>query len=187
MNDYAEMDKSRVEMCFFGRGPTGPTGPTGPVGPPAPPPVRTFVHVFSTQPQTLQTDEAVVFDSNSVVFGNSSFTPGSSDIWLWSPGYYYITVAFHHAEPCQMSLIKNDLTIVNGGIFNSNGESSHLTASLIFYLSADDMVSTSPTGNGCKLQLKNHLSSVPSVSLRIIQTGTATPDVVSSITVIMLA
>jgi hypothetical protein len=150
----------------------------------------TFLHVFSTVPQTLCLDESVVFDSNSILFGGCSFVVGTSDIWLWNTGYYYITITVHHNEPCQLCLIKNESMVVNGGIFHSNDELSHITASLIFCIEPADLITTypsSPSGVACRLQLTNFTSSTPFVSLNTPHAECTTPDVISSITIIMLS
>ena len=164
-------------------GTTGATGATGNV-------VNTFIHVFATIPQTLSIDDAIVFDSNTVIAGDCGFSPLSSDLWVWKPGYYYTSITIHHKEPCQFSLIKNNVFVVNGGIFSSSLENAHLTTTLLFQIESTDMITAStlsPTGMACKLQLKNHISNSPTVSIQPTGAGIAIPESLASITLLLLS
>ena len=191
-------------------GEPGPTGPTGQMGEPGPTGstgpkgehgttgatgatgnvVNTFIHVFATISQTLSIDDAIVFDSNTVIAGDCGVLPLSSDLWVWKPGYYYTSITIHHKEPCQFSLIKNNVFVVNGGIFSSSLENAHLTTTLLFQIESTDMITAStlsPTGMACKLQLKNHISNSPTVSIQPTGAGIAIPESLASITLLLLS
>jgi hypothetical protein len=122
--------------------------------------------------------------------GNCAHLPFTSEVWLWEPGYYYIALTLHHKEPCQFSLIKNDVFQVNGGVFTSPTGSTQSTSTLIIFVQPSDMVSAtalSPSGLACKLEVKNHTSYAPVISLDGTSGGgSAEPDNTASFTVILL-
>ena len=173
-------------------GRTGPVGPTGPQGPPGPigNVVNTFIHVFATNPQILDIEEPIVFDANTVMVGGCGFMPSSPDIWIWTPGYYYVSITIHHKEPCQFSIIKNNVFVVNGGVFSSKLANTHITATLIFQIEPSDIITASPMapdGLACKLQLKNHISNINPITIQNPNTGSATPDSLASMTLLLLS
>lgn len=185
-----------IQICCFGKGPTGPTGPAGPPGMAGPTgpmgpdnTVSTFIHVLATQPQILAVDESIVFDANPVLAGDCGFVPSSSDIWVWKSGYYYTSITIHHKEPGQFSLFKNNVFVVNGGIFTSSMANSHMTTTLLFQIEPSDMITEttlSPTGMACNLQLKNHISNTPTVSIMQSNPGRAPSSSVASLTLLLL-
>jgi|LauGreDrversion4_2_1035121.scaffolds.fasta_scaffold04004_5 hypothetical protein len=201
--------------CFSLTGPTGPQGEAGPEGPqgvqgnpgiPGPQgetgpqgiqgepgngnTVNTFIHVLATEPQILAVEDSIVFDTNPVLAGDCAFVPSSADIWLWKPGYYYTSITIHHKEPGQFSLIKNNVFVVNGGIFTSSLANSHITTTLLFQIEPSDIITAtdlSPTGFACNIQLKNHISNTPTVSIEQSNPGLAIPNSLASITLLLLS
>jgi hypothetical protein len=111
-------------------------------------------------------------------------------VYLWQPGYYYISAALHHKEPCQFSIMKNDIIVVPGGIFSSPTGSTQSLCNLIMYVDSSDLISTtplSPSGLACKVQMKNHTSYVPVVSLDGTSgAGSAEPDINCCMSIILL-
>ena len=109
---------------------------------------------------------------------------------MWQSGYYYVTVSLHHKEPCQFSIIKNDIVVVPGGIFSSPTGSTQSVCSLIMYVDASDLISPtalSPSGFACKVQLRNHTSYAPVISLDGTSgAGSAEPDINCSISLFLL-
>ena len=176
-------------------GPTGNTGDTGPAGPQGSPGpigniVNTFIHVFATNAQVLDIEDPIVFDSNTVIVGGCGFVPSSPDIWVWTPGYYYVSITIHHKEPCQFSIIKNNVFVVNGGVFSSKLANTHITATLIFQIEPSDIItaySLSPNGMACKLQLKNHISNINPITIQNPNTGSAIADSLASMTLLLLS
>ena len=174
------------------RGPTGYTGPTGETGPIGPTGSLsdTFIHAYSITPQDVAQEEPVRLNFASAIIGNCGFVNDTTEVYVWQSGYYYISVALHHKEPCQFSIIKNDVVVVPGGIFSSPTGSSQSLCSLITYIDVSDMISPtslSPSGFACKVQLRNHSSYVPIVSLDgVTGAGSAEPDINCSITLILL-
>lgn len=176
-------------------GPQGPKGETGPQGEQgiqgeSGNTVNTFIHVLATEPQILAVEDSIVFDTNPVLAGDCAFVPSSADIWLWKPGYYYTSITIHHKEPGQFSLIKNNVFVVNGGIFTSSLANSHITTTLLFQIEPSDIITAtalSPTGFACNIQLKNHISNSPTVSIEQSNPGLAIPNSLASITLLLLS
>jgi hypothetical protein len=172
-------------------GPQGPEGPQGIQGEPGNGnTVNTFIHVLATEPQILALEESIVFDTNPVLAGDCAFVPSSADIWIWKPGYYYTSITIHHKEPIQFSLIKNNVFVVNGGIFTSSLANSHITTTLLFQIEPSDIITAttlSPTGLACNIQLKNHISNTPTVTIQQSNPGLAIPNSLASITLLLLS
>jgi len=168
------------------QGETGPTGSTGPTGHLS----ETFIHAYSITPQNVSTEQPIIYDTVSAMVGNCAHLPFTSEVWLWEPGYYYISLTIHHKEPCQFSLIKNDVFQVDGGVFTSPTGSTQSTSTLIIFVQPSDIISAtalSPSGFACKLEVKNHTSYAPVISLDGTSGGgSAEPDNVASFTVILL-
>jgi hypothetical protein len=135
-------------------------------------------------------DVPVTLDYSSAIVGNCGFVNFSTDLFVWQAGYYFASVTLHHKEPCQFSIMKNDIVVVPGGIFSSPTGSTQSICSLIMYIDESEFISTtslSPSGLACKIQLRNHTSYVPIVSLDGTSgAGSAEPDVTCSISLILL-
>jgi hypothetical protein len=86
--------------------------------------------------------------------------------------------------------MKNDVVVTPGGIFSSPTGATQNLCSLILYIDASEFISPtflSPSGFACKVQLKNHTSYVPVVSLDGTSgSGSAEPDINCSLTLILL-
>jgi hypothetical protein len=167
-------------------GPTGETGATGPTGSIS----DAFIHAYSITPQDVGVEEAVMLDFASAVVGGVGFVNGTREVYTWQPGYYFVNVILTHKEPCQFSIMKNDVIVVPGGIFSSPTGSTQSMNSTIMYVDPSDLISPtplSPSGFACKIQLKNHTSFVPVVSLDGTSgSGSAEPDTSCSISMILL-
>ena len=152
-------------MCLPGpTGPTGPVGPigllgpTGPVGPGAMMYKNTIISLYSNQIQSIPMNGFIEFDNNHVIVGNSFHAPGSSEIWVWTPGLYLVYYNIYHVDPCQFALYKNDTFIVNGSSVGSIEGTSQSTITFVLRLANDDCtyetgIQTPPSA--CKLQLIN--------------------------------
>jgi hypothetical protein len=141
-------------------------------------------------PQLVSTDQPVIFEFASAIIGNCGFVNSSTEVYTWQSGYYFVSVTLHHKEPCQFSIMKNDIVVVPGGIFSSPTGSTQSHCNLIMYIDESEMISPtalSPSGFACKVQLRNHTSYVPVVSLDGTSgAGSAEPDINCSISLILL-
>lgn len=172
------------------KGDQGDTGPTGPTGPRGLSPYSTFIHVYSRTPQILATEQAIMFDATNAMVGDCFFAPSTTDVYVWRTGFYYMSVNVHHVEPCQLSIMKNDVFEMVASIFSSPTGSTQIAHNNIVFISASDMISAtaaSPTGFACKLQIKNHTSFAPVIQLDgVAGAGSASPETVASFSVIMM-
>jgi len=86
--------------------------------------------------------------------------------------------------------MKNDVFPVTAGTFASPTGATQSTTSIIMNLLPEDIITEtlfSPSGFGCKLQMKNHTSYVPVVALDGTSGGgSAVPDIVANLTAILL-
>jgi hypothetical protein len=166
------------------QGEVGATGPTGPLA------YNTFIHAYSNTAQNIATEQAVMFEQVGASYGDCSHLAGSSSTYVWRKGYYYISVILHHVEPCQFAVMKNDVFTLNSGIFSSPTGSTQINHAFITYIDDMDMISAtsvSPTGFACKLQIKNHTSFAPIIQLDGVSgAGSATPEVIASLSIILL-
>jgi hypothetical protein len=173
-------------------GPQGPVGDIGPIGPTGPtsditPIMTTFIHVFSTAPQNILSQQPIRFDSYSSISGNCSLS--NTDIWVWQTGSYFVNVNIHPVEPCQFSIFKNNSSISGStfSTYSSNSQGSH--SIIIDVLDTDISMSTmfSPTGFGCKFNLVNHTSSSNTITIDDQTTGgIILPTTVATMSVILL-
>ena len=121
-------------------------------------------YIIITHNDSLITEAPVIFENNNIVYGDMAHDVGSPDLIVWRAVYYYITVILHHVEPCQFSVIKDDVFAVNNGIFSSPTGATQISHTLIVYIAPEDIITEttlSPTGFACKLQVKNHSSFGP--------------------------
>jgi hypothetical protein len=176
-------------------GPTGPTGQHGVMGYTGPTGkdgnvAYTFLHIYSTTPQIVNTEDSIVYDTHTAMMGNCLHIPSTSAVWIWETGYYYVSIGIQHTEPCQFGIIKNGIFSVDGGLFSYVSGATHNTSSLILHIQESDLISAnsfSPTGFACKLEIKNHTSYAPTISLNAANSaGSASPEVVASFSVILL-
>jgi hypothetical protein len=169
---------------------TGPEGPQGPVGPEGPVFAQTFLHVDRETDQTLVANDSVLWDANPVVFGNAGVTLGESGLYIWESGYYHMYYNLYHQEPCQFTIFKNN-TVLPGTTIGSPTGSSQNSATVIFILTDDDLISLtdlSPTGFAAKLEIRNYISFVPVVTLNGLGgSGSATPQTTANVTIFKLA
>jgi hypothetical protein len=86
--------------------------------------------------------------------------------------------------------MKNNVFQINGTTFSSPTGATQSTLTLIIYIDDSDMITAtplSPSGLACKIQLTNHTSYAPLISLNGTSgAGSAEPDVVANLTLIFL-
>jgi hypothetical protein len=80
---------------------------------------------------------------------------------------------------------------MDGGIFSSPTGATQTSLALIFEVKPEDIMTAfagSPSGLACKIQVKNHTSFAPLIQLNGTSgAGSASPDVVASLTIFKLA
>jgi len=171
-------------------GTMGPIGLTGPEGPEGPAFAQTFLHVDRETDQVLLAEESVIWDSNPVVYGNASVTLGESELYIWESGYYHMYYNLYHQEACQFAIFNNNVVLPGTTIGSPTGSSQN-SAAVIFQLTDADFISPtdlSPTGFAAKLQVVNHTSYVPLVTLNgLTGSGSATPQTTATVTIFKLA
>jgi hypothetical protein len=150
----------------------------------------TFIHVDRETDQLLAAEEAVIFDKNAVSYGDCGFTINTSDIWVWRSGYYHLYFNLYHQEACQFTVFKNGAVVPGSTVGSPTGSSQNANA-IILKLSASDFTeSTSfpaPGGLAARLQIVNHTSFVPFVTLNGLGgSGSATPQVTATVTLFLL-
>jgi hypothetical protein len=164
-------------------GPTGPTGPVGPQGSMS----QTFITVYSITPQTIHLEQPVIYDAVLNQMGNIGLVPNTSKVYIWQPGYYYVSTLFHHIEACQFSLFLNGS--IYGLPFSSPTGATHGYDDNIIRILPEDMVnetSLSPSGFAACLETVNHTSYNPNIIFNN-PSGSAPNDKTASMTVILLA
>ena len=160
--------------CTGSTGPTGPMGMTGftgevgslgPTGPTGPTSMvynnfsNTFLNVYSTSQQKINSNNPVIFDFNNSILGDCMHSPNSSQLLFWRTGYYFVYINLYHIEGCQFSLYKNSNSIVSGSTIGSLSGTTQNSSSLIVYIGDNDMnfqTDLSPTGYACNLELINN-------------------------------
>ena len=171
-------------------GPTGPTGPTGPSGLNSYMRSKTYLSIYSTKEQYIVVDEAIQFEENTALNGHCMHVPGTTEIYLWKPGYYVVNLSVYTLEPCQFSIIKNMLYIVKGSTIGSISGSSQNTHTYIMCITEDDIIneySKSPTNKACVLCIVNSSSISRGVNLYGSNTtGTPIPQITASFTLMCI-
>ena len=178
------------EICFREvkiiqiNGSVGPTGPAGPILPFS----NTFICLNRVTEQLLSKEDPIIWTSNQIKVGDINNLVNTSGIFIWRPGYYIVYYNLYHQQPCQFSLFKNG-TVINGSTINSSTGSSQNSSFIIIRIDSSDFICDEPlshTGLAAKIELVNHTSTVPNIQLVVLNGGTAKPQVVATITAVLL-
>jgi hypothetical protein len=173
-------------------GPTGPTGPQGDKGDQGATGAtgsmsHTFITVVSATKQQIPAEQPIVYDFTLNQMGNIGHLPFTSKIYVWQPGYYYVTTLFHHIEACQFAIF------LNGSIYNNPFSSASAGVQcyydMIIHITPNDMINEtplSPTGFAAALETVNHTSYIPIITLDD-EAGSAPNDASATMNVILLA
>ena len=168
-------------------GPMGWTGPKGDTGAL----FQTFIHADRATDQVLAQDDAVIFDQPPVSYGNCFHPNNTADFFLWQAGYYHVFFLLCHQEPCQFSMFMNGALISGTTVGSPTGASQNTLTAIIYVSPADILVTPtgfSPSGFAANIQVVNHKSFVPLVTLNgLAGSGSATPQMVASCTMFLLA
>ena len=153
-------------------GPTGAIGPIGVIGSTGPTGTKgslsnTFLNAYSVNEQKVQQNTAVIFENQTVMYGNCYHSPNTSQLWIWEPGFYQIYVSVYQLESGQFSLMKNGSIVIPGSTIGSLNASALNNICIIQVLPEDIITSytNSPNGIACQIELVNTSSRLPYVSL----------------------
>ena len=136
-------------------GDTGPTGPTGDAGG-----LSGFAYIYSTDEQTVDEDEAVVFNSPSTV-APIEFTTGTTDITLTENGSYLISFEVSvGASGGSQWAIALDGAITQPLTYHSRSGNSQVFGEAIINVTTAPVVVTIVNTSG-NAQLTNGIASTP--------------------------
>jgi hypothetical protein len=147
----------------------------------------TFINVYSVTTQAISAGQPVVFDAIRNVMGNIGHIPFTSQVCLWQPGYYFISVLLHHLEVCQFSFFLNNAPIDNP--FSSPTAATLLAYNAILHITPNDIItpcSIAPGGFAAILETVNHISYIPIINLDN-TAGSAPNDISASMNIFLLA
>jgi hypothetical protein len=165
------------------QGPIGPTGPIGATGSMS----QTFIDVYSATNQNVLVGSPVIYDAFVTQLGGIAHLPFTSQIYIWQPGYYYVTTHLHVIEPVQFAIFLNG--IISGIPFSSSTGSAILYHDVIINITQNDMIiptTLSPSGFAAVLETVNHISYNPNAILNN-PAGSAPNDNTAKMVVIKLA
>lgn len=118
-------------------GETGTAGASGATGPTGANPPAEYAYVYNLTGQTVGQDVDVLFDSNGVMTGGISHTPGGTQISFDTAGDYKATFSVSGAEANQMAFFLNGAP-VPGTTYGSGSGTSQNTGQAIFTIQAGD-------------------------------------------------
>jgi len=88
-------------------------------------------------------------------------------MYVWEAGTYFLTFHIFHLEPAQVAVFKND-NVVTGSVSGDQVAQTNLSYSMLIEIFEADFVSPtelSPFGLAAKLNIRNHTSYAPFVTL----------------------
>jgi len=173
------------------QGVKGDTGAQGSMGSTGPVFAQTFIHADRSTDQSVAQEEAVIFDSPAVVYGSVAHPANTPDFFVWRAGFYHIAFILCHQEPCQFTVFMNGVPVPGTTVGSPTGSSQNKLTGII-YISPSDVLASptllSPTGFAAKLNVVNHTSFVPYVTLNGVGgSGSVTPQMVASMVLFLLA
>ena len=149
------------------------------------------MHADRATDQILAQDEAVVFDQPGISYGKCFHPNNSPNFYIWQAGYYHVFFNLCHQEACQFSVFMNGALVVGTTVGSPTGASQNTLTAVIFVSPADISVTPtgfSPTGFAADLQVTNHRSYVPFVTLNgLAGSGSVTPQMVAACSIFLLA
>jgi len=174
-----------IREYFYFTGSSGPVGPPGPGGN-----SDTFLNIYNTNQQQVLKNSAIVFENNNYIQGCCAHSPGTSQIHMWKPGFYYVYTNIYHIEGCQFSLCKNMNAIVPGSTIGSLTGSSQNSSVVILQITNDDIsidCPLSPSGKTCIIELYNNTPYIPFVTLYDSSgLGYSVPQINATLTIYLL-
>jgi hypothetical protein len=138
----------------------------------------------------MAVEDNIIFNaSGAVVYGGCGID-ASFNVWFWQAGYYKMYFNLCHNEPCQFALFLNNNVVVGTITGSPTGAAQNSNMSIFAIdLSAVSVnpCPISPTGFAALIQVRNHTSYVPFVTLNGVEgSGSASPQMVANLTVEMV-
>ena len=151
----------------------------------------TFISVERITDQVLLQEDAVIFDTVPIFYGDCRITVPASEIFLWTSGYYYVYFNIYHQEPCQFTIFKNSVPVPGTTVGSPTGAAQNSSAVIIDLQPIDVLVNPypfSPTGFAASIQFVNHTSYAPVINLNGQSgSGSAQPQIVATAVIFRLA
>lgn len=145
------------------QGPVGVQGPTGPAGISC---VNTFLSIVRLTDVEVPQEVAVPFDTQLQKHGDIEFNAGGASIYVWRPGFYQINYILFPKQPAQFAVSLNGI-VSQGSIVGASGGT--VVGMFIFQITPADLLQPvnfpTPTGFAGLLQIINHTSHTPTVTL----------------------
>jgi len=140
-------------------GEIGPTGPKGNIS-------STFINLYSTMQQKILFNQPIIFDRIISIHGHCGHTSNTSEIWIWEPGYYYISVNINQLQAGNFALTKNG-SLIPGSSHGSLVGSSLQLGCIFTILNEDININNviSPTGLAAKIEVINNTANYPFITL----------------------
>jgi hypothetical protein len=128
-----------------------------------------FIHCAKNTEQLIMPEDNIIFNVTYSQKGDCALASSpSSDVIIWSSGYYHLYFNVYYKEPCQFSILKNGV-IVNGAIVGSLTSNSQNSMTVIVEIDEVDLLyyesSLSFFGTACLLQIRNYTSNLECVLL----------------------
>jgi hypothetical protein len=139
--------------------------------------------------QFLAPEDAVIYDVNGIYYGDCSHTAGDSKLYFWRPGFYYVYSNLYHQEACQFTTFLNGVPVPGTTKGSPTGASQNSSAGIIQIKTTDFITPTSasPSGFAAAIEIVNHTSFVPIVTLNGLGgSGSASPQITATVTVILI-
>jgi hypothetical protein len=118
-----------------------------------------YAYIYNTAPTTIAIEADISFNSNGVIVGNITHTPGTSAITLGTAGNYKIAFSVSGTEPNQFAVFQNGVPVA-GSIYGSGAGTQQNSGQVIVTASAGDV-----------LTIRNH-SSAAAVTIQTLTGGT---------------
>ena len=138
----------------------------------------------------MNQEDSVIWSKKNNVIGDCDVELATGHIFLWKSGYYHVSFSLYHQEACQFTLFMNEV-VIDGTTTGSPTASTLASNVFIIRVQDSDLVSDwsdAPGGKAAKIELVNHTSFVPSVTLNGLSgSGFVSPQVVATMTVVLIA
>ena len=152
-------------------GPTGPTGDIGPTGATGPQGwngrcLKSFLRSYNDVPQSIQLEDPILFNKNTISYGAIYHTPLSGDFLLETVGYYQLLSKVYHDFSAQIGLFLNG-NLIPGSVTGEPAAATLMMINTIIEVRSSDLLpnSGSVTGVAAVLQIRNHSSYITPIVL----------------------
>jgi len=125
------------------------------------------MNLYNISDQLIPVEHDFAFEFNRVIAGSCDHIAGSSDVYVWETGVYYMSYNTFHLEPLQTAIFLNNNIIV-GSIIGDQLSATVAANTLILEITEEDLITPtelSPTGFAALLNLRNHSSYAPVIHI----------------------